>query len=143
VADGEHERRREQGGHDDGAGRPRDDGPHMLDHAVDPGVVVEHVEPGFGREVESAHGLTLRPGNEITRHALHWIEQPLLPTGNDDPMTYAFAETEILVAQMTEDFERRDDLLDDLFPSELETFINQLEMVRDAAKDSIRRKGAR
>ena len=54
-----------------------------------------------------------------------------------------YAETSALVAQMDEDFAKRDDLLDDFHPGELRTFIEQLSMLHDAAEDALRRKSAR
>jgi hypothetical protein len=58
-------------------------------------------------------------------------------------MPMVTAQMTALLAQMDEDFGERDRILEDFFPTELDRFIDQLEMLRDAAKDALRMKGAR
>jgi hypothetical protein len=54
-----------------------------------------------------------------------------------------YAGTAALVDQMNKDFRERDDRLDDFYPSELEAFIDNLDSLREAALDALRRKSAR
>lgn len=58
-------------------------------------------------------------------------------------MAEKYAETAALVAQMNEDFAERDRILEDSLPTELDTFIDQLGMLRNAAKDARRLKAGR
>jgi hypothetical protein len=55
-------------------------------------------------------------------------------------MAENYAETAALVDQMSGDFRERDERLAEFLPGELEVFIDQLGMLRAAAKDALREK---